>query len=136
MAKKTTVEVDGRRLSLTNLDKIFYAKARVSKADLIHYYVQIAPYLLPHLHDRAITMMRYPDGVDGEYFYEKEAPSHRPDWVQTTQVAKGSGDSINYCVINDLPSLVWIANLADLELHTFLHQTPDDNRRTMMALDL
>ena len=70
MAKKTTVEVDGRRLSLTNLDKIFYAKAGFSKADLIHYYVQIAPYLLPHLHDRAITMKRYPDGVDGEYFYE------------------------------------------------------------------
>jgi bifunctional non-homologous end joining protein LigD len=136
MAKKTTVEVDGRRLSLTNLDKIFYAKAGFSKADLIHYYVQIAPYLLPHLHDRAITMKRYPDGVDGEYFYEKEAPSHRPDWVQTTKVAKGSGASINYCMINDLPSLVWIANLADLELHTFLHQAPDDNRPNMMAFDL
>jgi bifunctional non-homologous end joining protein LigD len=136
MAKKTTVEVDGRRLSLTNLDKIFYAKAGFSKADLIHYYVQIAPYLLPHLHDRAITMKRYPDGVDGEYFYEKEAPSHRPDWVQTTKVAKGSGASINYCMINDLPSLVWIANLADLELHTFLHQAPDDGRPTMMAFDL
>jgi bifunctional non-homologous end joining protein LigD len=136
MAKKTTVEVDGRRLSLTNLDKIFYAKAGFSKADLIHYYVQIAPYLLPHLHDRAITMKRYPDGVDGEYFYEKEAPSHRPDWVQTTKVAKGSGDSINYCMINDLPSLVWIANLADLELHTFLHRAPDDTCPTMMAFDL
>jgi bifunctional non-homologous end joining protein LigD len=136
MAKKTAVEVDGRRLSLTNLDKIFYPKAGFSKADLIHYYVQIAPYLLPHLNDRAITMKRYPDGVDGEYFYEKEAPSHRPDWVQTTKVAKGSGDSINYCMINDLPSLVWIANLADLELHTFLHQAPDDNRPNMMAFDL
>jgi len=136
MAKKTTVEVDGRRLSLTNLDKVFYPKAGFSKADLIHYYVQIAPYLLPHLHDRAITMKRYPDGVDGEYFYEKEAPTHRPDWVQTTKVAKGSGASINYCMINDLPSLVWIANLADLELHTFLHQAPDDDRPTMMAFDL
>ncbi|HTD14405.1 MAG TPA: non-homologous end-joining DNA ligase [Chthoniobacterales bacterium] len=136
MAQKTAVEVDGRRLSLTNLDKIFYPKAGFSKADLIHYYVQIAPYLLPHLNDRAITMKRYPDGVDGEYFYEKEAPSHRPDWVQTTKVAKGSGDSINYCMINDLPSLVWIANLADLELHTFLHQAPDDDRPNMMAFDL
>jgi len=136
MAQKTAVEVDGRRLSLTNLDKIFYPKAGFSKADVIHYYVQIAPYLLPHLNDRAITMKRYPDGVDGEYFYEKEAPSHRPDWVQTTKVAKGSGDSINYCVINDLPSLVWIANLADLELHTFLHQAPDDDRPNMIAFDL
>jgi bifunctional non-homologous end joining protein LigD len=136
MAKKTEVEVDGRRLSLTNLDKIFYPQAGFTKADLIHYYAQIAPCLLPHLHDRAITMKRYPDGVDGEYFYEKEAPSHRPTWVQTTKVAKGSGASINYCMINDMPSLVWVANLADLELHTFLHQAPDDNRPTMMAFDL
>jgi bifunctional non-homologous end joining protein LigD len=136
MATKTAVEVDGRTLSLTNLDKVFYPKAGVTKADVIHYYAQVAPYLLPHLHDRAITMKRYPDGVDGDYFYEKEAPSHRPKWVKTTKVAKGSGDSINYCMINDLPSLVWVANLADLELHTFLHQATDDDRPTMMAFDL
>jgi bifunctional non-homologous end joining protein LigD len=136
MAQKTVVEVDGHRLTLTNLDKVFYPKAGFTKADVIHYYVQVAPYLLPHLHDRAITMKRYPDGVDGEYFYEKEAPSHRPKWVQTTKVAKGSGAFINYCMINDLPSLAWVANLADLELHTFLHQAPDDNRPTMIAFDL
>ncbi len=136
MAQKTVVEVDGHRLTLTNLDKVFYPKAGLTKAEVIHYHVQIAPYLLPHLHDRAITMKRYPDGVDGEYFYEKEAPSHRPKWVQTTQVAKGSGGAINYCMINDLPSLVWVANLADLELHTFLHRAPDVDRPTMMAFDL
>jgi bifunctional non-homologous end joining protein LigD len=136
MAQKTAVEVDGHRLTLTNLDKVFYPKAGFTKAEVIHYHVQIAPYLLPHLHDRAITMKRYPDGVEGEYFYEKEAPSHRPKWVQTTQVAKGSGGAINYCMINDLPSLVWVANLADLELHTFLHQAPDVDRPTMMAFDL
>jgi bifunctional non-homologous end joining protein LigD len=136
MAQKTVVEVDGHRLTLTNLDKVFYPKAGFTKAEVIHYHVQIAPYLLPHLHDRAITMKRYPDGVEGEYFYEKEAPSHRPKWVQTTQVAKGSGGAINYCMINDLPSLVWVANLADLELHTFLHRAPDVDRPTMMAFDL
>jgi bifunctional non-homologous end joining protein LigD len=136
MAQKTVVEVDGHRLTLTNLDKVFYPKAGFTKAEVVHYYVQIAPYLLPHLHDRAITMKRYPDGVEGEYFYEKEAPSHRPKWVQTTQVAKGSGGDINYCMINDLPSLVWVANLADLELHTFLHRAPDVDRPTMMAFDL
>ena len=136
MAQKTAVEVDGHRLTLTNLDKVFYPKAGFTKAEVIHYHVQIAPYLLPHLHDRAITMKRYPDGVEGEYFYEKEAPSHRPKWVQTTQVAKGSGGAINYCMINDLPSLVWVANLADLELHTFLHRAPDVDRPTMMAFDL
>ena len=136
MAQKTAVEVDGHRLTLTNLDKVFYPKAGFTKAEVIHYHVQIAPYLLPHLHDRAITMKRYPDGVEGEYFYEKEAPSHRPKWVQTTQVAKGSGGAINYCMINDLPSLVWVANLADLELHTFLHQASDVDRPTMMAFDL
>ena len=136
MAQKTIVEVDGRQLTLTNLDKVFYPKAGFTKADVIHYYVQIAPYLLPHLHDRAITMKRYPDGVEGEYFYEKEAPSHRPKWVQTTNVAKGSGGTINYCMINDLPSLAWVANLADLELHTFLHRAPGDDRPTMLAFDL
>jgi bifunctional non-homologous end joining protein LigD len=136
MANKTMVEVEGRRLSLTNLDKVFYPQAGFTKADVIHYYVQIAPYLLPHLHDRAITMKRYPDGVEGEYFYEKEAPSHKPKWIETTKVAKGSGDYINYCMLNDLPSLVWATNLADLELHTFLHRAPADNRPTMMAFDL
>ena len=136
MANKTMVEVEGRQLSLTNLDKVFYPQAGFTKADVIHYYVQIAPYLLPHLHDRAITMKRYPDGVEGEYFYEKEAPSHKPKWIETTKVAKGSGDHINYCMLNDLPSLVWAANLADLELHTFLHRAPADNRPTMMAFDL
>jgi len=136
MPKKTVVEVDGQRLSLTNLDKVFYPAAGFTKADLIHYYVQVAPYLLPHLKDRPITMKRYPDGVDGEYFYEKEAPSHRPKWVETTKVVKGSGAFINYCMLNDLPSLVWAANLADLELHTFLHRAPSDDRPTMMAFDL
>jgi bifunctional non-homologous end joining protein LigD len=136
MANKTLVEVDGRKLSLTNLDKVFYPAAGFTKADMIHYYVQVAPYLLPHLKDRAITMKRYPDGVDGEYFYEKEAPSHRPKWIETTKVAKGSGAHINYCMLNSLPSLVWAANLADLELHTFLHRAPLEDRPTMMAFDL
>jgi bifunctional non-homologous end joining protein LigD len=136
MAKKTVVDVDGRRLSLTNLDKVFYPKAGFTKADVIHYYVQIAPYLLPHLKDRAITLKRYPDGVDGFFFYEKQCPSHHPKWIETTKIAKGSGDSINYCMLNDLPALVWAANLADLELHTFLHRAPGDDRPTMMAFDL
>ena len=136
MSQKTAVKVDGRTISLTNLDKVLYPKAGFTKADMIHYYAQIAPCLLPHLKDRAITMKRYPDGVDAFFFYEKEAPSHRPKWIQTTRVAKGSGDSINYCMLNDLPSLIWAANLADLELHTFLHQAPNDDRPTMMAFDL
>ena len=136
MAQKTLVDVEGRKLSLTNLDKVFYPAAGFTKADMIHYYVQVAPYLLPHLKDRPITMKRYPDGVDGEYFYEKEAPSHRPKWIETTKVAKGSGAHINYCMINSLPALVWVANLADLELHTFLHRAPSDDRPTMMAFDL
>jgi bifunctional non-homologous end joining protein LigD len=92
--------------------------------------------LLPHLQDRPITLKRYPDGVEGFFFYEKKCPDHRPKWIKTTKVTKSEGGEINYCVINDLPSLVWAANLADLELHTFLHKAPSIRRPTAIAFDL
>ena len=92
--------------------------------------------MLPHLKDRPITLKRYPDGVEGFFFYEKKCPAHRPKWVKTTKVAKSEGGEINYCVINDLPSLIWAANLADLELHTFLHKAPSIHRPTAIAFDL
>jgi bifunctional non-homologous end joining protein LigD len=88
------------------------------------------------LKDRPITLKRYPDGVEGIFFYEKQCPVHRPKWVKTTKVAKSEGGQINYCVINDLPSLIWAANLADLELHTFLHKGPAIHRPTAIAFDL
>jgi bifunctional non-homologous end joining protein LigD len=136
MASKQTLEVDGAKVDVTNLDKIFYPKTGFTKGEVIDYYVRISSALLPHLKQRPITMKRYPDGVEGFFFYEKRCPDHRPKWVKTTKVAKSEGAEINYCVLNDLPSLIWAANLADLELHTFLHRAPAIHRPTAIAFDL
>jgi bifunctional non-homologous end joining protein LigD len=136
MVTKQSLDVHGTKVEVTNLDKIFYPKAAFTKGDVIDYYVRISSVLLPHLKNRPITLKRYPDGVEGIFFYEKQCPAHRPKWVKTTKVAKSEGGQINYCVINDLPSLVWAANLADLELHTFLHKGPAILRPTAIAFDL
>ena len=136
MASKQTLEVDGAKVDVTNLDKIFYPKTGFTKGEVIDYYVRVSSVLLPHLKERPITLKRYPDGVEGFFFYEKKCPDHRPKWVKTTKVAKSEGGEINYCVINDLPSLIWAANLADLELHTFLHRAPAIHRPTAIAFDL
>jgi bifunctional non-homologous end joining protein LigD len=136
MVSNQSLDVDGTKVEVTNLKKIFYPKAGFTKGDVIDYYVRISSVLLPHLKDRPITLKRYPDGVEGIFFYEKECPAHRPKWVKTTKVAKSEGGPINYCVINDLPSLIWAANLADLELHTFLHKGPAIHRPTAIAFDL
>jgi bifunctional non-homologous end joining protein LigD len=136
MVAKQTLDVHGTKVEVTNLNKIFYPKAGFTKGEVIDYYVRISSVLLPHLKERPITLKRYPDGVEGIFFYEKECPAHRPQWVKTTKVAKSEGGQINYCVINDLPSLIWAANLADLELHTFLHKAPAVHRPTAMAFDL
>ena len=136
MAAKQSLDVNGTKVDVTNLDKIFYPKAGFTKGDVIDYYVRVSSVLLPHLKDRPITLKRYPDGVEGFFFYEKKCPAHRPAWVKTTKVAKSEGGEINYCVLNDLPSLIWAANLADLELHTFLHKAPSIHRPTAIAFDL
>jgi bifunctional non-homologous end joining protein LigD len=131
------VEVEGRVLRLSNLDKPMYPKAGFTKGDLIDYYVRIAPVLLPHLHDRPLTLKRYPDGVEGKHFYEKQCPSHRPDWVQTAAVwSRHNEKNIDFCLVNDLPTMVWAANLADIELHTSLSLAEAVDRPTTMVFDL
>ena len=135
MKQRTQLEVEGRTLEVSNLNKVLYPKAGFTKGQVIDYYIKISPYLLPHLHNRPITLKRYPDGVEGFFFYEKNCPAHRPKWMKTTNVVKTDG-SIDYCVINELPALVWTANLADLELHTFLHRAPKIDRPTALAFDL
>jgi bifunctional non-homologous end joining protein LigD len=125
------VEVEGRRLSLSNLDKVMYPAVGFTKGQLIDYYTRIAPAVLPHLRDRPLTLKRYPNGVEGQYFYEKRCPPHAPEWVRR-QEASG----INFCICDDLPTLVWLANLADLELHPSLSLVDDINRPTVMAFDL
>src|SRR5258707_1872477 len=136
MVKKTVHKIiGGRRLQLSNLDKVFYPEVGFTKAQVIDYYLQIAPALLPHLEDRPISLKRYPDGVTGSYFYEKQCPPYRPDWIRTAPVMS-KRRRIDYCIINNLPALVWAANLADLELHTFLHRAPKLEHPDFVAFDL
>ncbi len=136
-ARKTELAVAGKKLLVSNLDKILYPKAGFTKGQVIDYYVKISPLLLPHLKNRPITLKRYPEGVEGFFFYEKQCPPHRPAWLKTASVPTGRrARPIDYCVMNDLPALVWAANLADLELHTFLHRAPAITRPTVLAFDL
>jgi bifunctional non-homologous end joining protein LigD len=135
----STVEVvvEGKKLKLSNLDKVLYPKAGFTKGQVIDYYTRIAPAVLPHLRNRTLTLKRYPNGVDQPYFYEKQSPKHRPDWVPTQAVwSEGNSRNVDYTICNDLPTLVWLANLADLELHTNLSLASDVNAPTMMVFDL
>jgi bifunctional non-homologous end joining protein LigD len=137
MPDKTELIVEGRKLVVSNLDKVLYPKTGFTKGQVIDYYIRVAPVLLPHLKDRPLTMKRYPDGVEGGFFYEKNCPSHRPKWVQTARVwSEGNNRTMDYCLAQDLPTLVWAANLADLELHTALARKRDVARPTMMVFDL
>lgn len=136
MANSATLEIDGREVSVTNLGKVFYPETGFTKGQVIDYYINISPVLLPHLKNRPISLKRYPNGVGGLFFYEKNCPSHRPGWMKTISVRKSDGTKIRYCAMNDLSALVWAANLADLELHTFLHKAPALSRPTAIVFDL
>lgn len=126
------VEIDGRKLALSNLDKVLYPDAGFTKAAVVDYYARIAPVLLPHLHRRALTMVRWPDGVGGPSFFEKRCPPHAPDWVTT---AESEPDLVG-CVVDNRATLVWVANLASLELHTKQATVDDPEHPTSMVFDL
>ena len=137
MSNKAELIVGKRKLQVSNLEKVLYPKAGFTKGQVIDYCIRIAPVLLPHLKDRPLTMKRYPDGVAGEFFYEKNCPSHRPKWVQTAEVwSEGNKRTMDYCLVQDLPTLVWAANLAALELHTSLARKRNITRATVMVFDL
>ncbi len=137
MSQPVQVEVEGRRLKLSNLDKTFYPSVGFTKGAVIDYYTRIAPALVPHMAGRPLTLKRYPDGVEGQHFYEKNCPSHRPEWFRTVSVWSGQNKAdISYCVVDDLPSLVWVANMASLELHTSLARAEDVHQPTMLVFDL
>jgi bifunctional non-homologous end joining protein LigD len=125
------VVADGRALKISNWDKVLFAQTGFTKGDLIAYYARVAEAVLPHLHDRPLTLKRYPNGVDSPYFYEKNSPSHRPEWVQTERIG-----SIDYTLAQDRPTLIWLANLADIELHTSLATGQWPQRPTMLVFDL
>jgi bifunctional non-homologous end joining protein LigD len=130
-ATRVEVEVEGRRLSLSNLDKVMYPAVGFTKGQLIDYYTRIAAVLLPHLRDRPLTLKRYPNGVEGNHFYEKRRPSHAPEWVRSAKAF-----DIEYVVCDDVPTIVWLANLADLELHPSLSRADEIMRPAVMAFDL
>jgi len=131
------IELQGHTLKLSNLEKVLYPATGFTKKDVIDYYARIAPAILPHLAGRALTRKRYPDGVDGEPFFEKNAPIHKPDWVKVAPVWSGaSRRTVNYILADDLATLIWLANLAALELHPSLALAKDITCPTMMVLDL
>jgi bifunctional non-homologous end joining protein LigD len=137
MAKAQPVEVDGRELSLTNLDKVMYPATGFTKGEAIDYYARIAPVILPHISGRPMTLKRYPEGVEAGHFFEKRCPKHRPEWVSTASIWSDREDGeIAFCVCDDKPTLIWMAQLASLELHPSLSLAKRMERPTVLAFDL
>jgi bifunctional non-homologous end joining protein LigD len=137
MAKKTTIHIEGNTIPISNLEKVYYPKAGFTKGEMLSYYIKIAPVLLPHLKGRPLTLKRYPNGVEAPFFYEKQCPRPKPPFVETCQVARHhEPGKIEFCLVNNLPTLVWAANLGDLELHTFLSRAPNVHKPTQIVFDL
>jgi bifunctional non-homologous end joining protein LigD len=139
MATSQVVEVDGRELKLTNLDKVLYPNAGFSKGEMVDYYAKVAEAMVPHLKGRAVTLRRFPEGVDDldSAFFEKRCPKHRPKWVKTTNVRAGpNAGNIDFCVCDGRPTLVWMAQLAAIELHPSLSLGRAPTRPTVLAFDL
>ncbi len=140
MSPKVIVQVDGRTLTLTNLGKVLYPETGFTKAEVLDYYQRVAPVLLPHIAARPVTLKRYPEGVEGEAFFQKHVTAHRPDWIRTAQVfsesSRARGTSVTYLVVDDLPTLIWAANLAGLELHTPMWRMPHVREPDLLVFDL
>lgn len=137
MKDAVDVEVEGHRLKLSNLDKVLWPATGFTKAQMIDYYTRVAEVMVPHLEGRAVTLKRYPDGVDGEYFFEKQCPDYHPDWVETmTMPSRNVRQRVDFCVVNDASTLVWLANLAAIELHILLSRDGEFDRPTTVAFDL
>jgi bifunctional non-homologous end joining protein LigD len=137
VSKEAVVDIEGKHLKLSNLDKVLYPAAGFTKGQVIDYYVRVAPVLIPHIAGHPLTLKRYPEGVDHPFFFEKNAPKHRPDWVKTAPIwSEGNNRDVNYILPDDLPTLVWVANLASIELHPSLSLAKDIDCPTMMVFDL
>ena len=131
-----TLDVDGREVRLTNLDKVFWADEKITKGDLIQYYADVAPVLLPHIRDRAMVMKRYPHGAAGEFFFMKRAPVPRPEWIRTCRIDHRSGNVIDFPVIDDVPSLLWVINLGCIDLNQWYAKADDVDRPDYVHFDL
>lgn len=136
MPDKVPVEIDGRIIAVSNLDKVLYPAAGFTKAQVIDYYVRIAAAMLPHVEGRGITLRRWPDGVEADSFFEKRCPGHRPDWVGTVAGPGDRGGAIEYCCLDEAAALVWTANLAALEIHAPMARGVDVESPTMVVFDL
>lgn len=137
MPSKTLLNIAGTKLTLSNLSKVFYPKSEFNKGQVIDYYIRISPFLLPHLANRPLTLKRYPNGANNDSFYQKQCPNTRPEWMLTAPIESASNkESPNYCVVDNLPGLVWVANMAALELHVVLSNTQNTTIPTMMVFDL
>ncbi len=131
------VRIGKRTLKLSNLEKVYWPEVGFTKAQMIDYYTRIAPVLLPHLRNRPLTLKRYPDGVDGQMFYEKNCPKHRPPWVGTAKIWSGGNNRyMDYCMVQDLPTMVWVAQLGTIELHTSLSTYPKVSQPRALVFDL
>ncbi len=139
-SRKVAAEVEGRTLTLSNLDKVLYPAAGFTKAQVIDYYLRISTVMLPHLAARPVTIKRYPEGVDGQFFYQKNAPAGTPEWVPTARIpspgSTKSRETIEYILGGDLPTLIWAANLAALELHTPMWRHPAVGQPDLLVFDL
>jgi len=137
MTNSQTIEIEGKTLTLTNLDKVLYPATGFTKGQVIDYYARIAPVLVPHLSGHPLTLKRYPGGVNQEFFFEKNATKHRPDWVKTAPIwSEGNQRNVNYILANDLATLIWVANLAALELHPSLSLAKNISAPQTMVFDL
>jgi len=133
----STVEINGRHLKLSNLEKVLYPATGFSKGQVIDYYARVAPALIPHFAGHPLTLKRYPNGVDQPFFFEKNATQHRPDWVKTTPIwSEGNQRTVNYILLDDLATLIWIANLAAIELHPSLSLAQDITEPALVVFDL
>jgi len=136
-SKKIELRVGRQVLQISNPDKVLYPRDSFTKSNVIEYYTAVADTILPYLRDRPLTLKRYPDGVEKPFFYEKHCPDHRPSFVQTVNVqSERNGGGISYCVVRDAATLIWVANLASLELHVLLFRSTKPDRPTMMVFDL
>jgi bifunctional non-homologous end joining protein LigD len=135
--KEEQLKIGNRKIEVSNLDKVLYPGGKFTKGKIIDYYIRISEYLLPHLKNRPVTLKRFPEGVFGDFFYEKDAPAFTPSWVQIVPIPRKekSLPDIRYILINDLPTLVWLANLANLEIHPFLHRVPRTDQPTSIVFD-
>jgi DNA ligase D len=136
MLHSAYVQVAGRDVTVTNRDKVYFPKAGLTKGDLVEYYVDVAPCVLPHARRRVMQMLRYPNGVDGEFFYQKRVPVPHPDWLETYTILFPSGRTADFPVVNDAAALAWIANLGCIDLHTWSSRIDDVERPDYLLIDL